>query len=57
MQLLQEELRQEKQNRERMSREKDLIAAEKYTLEQNLSVSTEWYFAWRILPVDARQPL
>ncbi|XP_065201687.1 unconventional myosin-XVIIIa isoform X3 [Planococcus citri] len=35
--LLQEELRQEKQNRERVVREKDIVSAEKYTLEQNLS--------------------
>jgi myosin-18 len=34
-----DELRQEKQQRDRISREKELIIAEKYSLEQNLSVS------------------
>lgn len=36
--MLQDELRQEKQNRERLSREKELLTADKYTLEQNLNV-------------------
>ncbi|KAJ4426658.1 hypothetical protein ANN_26456 [Periplaneta americana] len=39
LQLLNDELRQEKQQRDRTSREKELIVAEKYSLEQNLSVS------------------
>ncbi|KAJ9580909.1 hypothetical protein L9F63_023911, partial [Diploptera punctata] len=37
LQLLQDELRQEKQLRDRISREKELIVAEKYSIEQNLS--------------------
>lgn len=36
--MLQDELRQEKQNRERLSREKDILSADKYALEQNLNV-------------------
>ncbi|XP_067015742.2 unconventional myosin-XVIIIa isoform X2 [Anabrus simplex] len=36
LQLLQDELRQEKQQKERLSREKELAVAEKYTMEQNL---------------------
>lgn len=36
--MLQDEVRQEKQTRERISREKELLAADKYTLEQNLEV-------------------
>ena len=44
MQLLQDELRQEKQLRERITREKELIVAEKYSIEQNLSVSYMHYF-------------
>lgn len=39
LQLLHDELRQEKQHKDRISREKELIIAEKYSLEQNLSVS------------------
>lgn len=41
--LLQDELRQEKQNRERISREKEMALADKYTLEQNLSVRIYLY--------------
>ncbi|XP_021925686.1 unconventional myosin-XVIIIa isoform X4 [Zootermopsis nevadensis] len=37
LQLLHDELRQEKQQKDRISREKELITAEKYSLEQNLS--------------------
>lgn len=37
LQLMHDELRQEKQQRDRISREKELIIAEKYSLEQNLS--------------------
>lgn len=36
--MLQDELRQEKQNRERLSREKDILSADKYALEQNVNV-------------------
>ena len=39
LQLLHDELRQEKQQKDRTSREKELLIAEKYSLEQNLSVS------------------
>jgi hypothetical protein len=39
LQLMHDELRQEKQQKDRISREKELIIAEKYSLEQNLSVS------------------
>jgi hypothetical protein len=39
LQLLHDELRQEKQQKDRISREKELFIAEKYSLEQNLSVS------------------
>ena len=39
LQLLHDELRQEKQQKDRISREKELLIAEKYSLEQNLSVS------------------
>lgn len=38
-QLLQDELRQEKQAKDRLSREKELIIAEKFTIESNLQVS------------------
>lgn len=38
-QLLHDELRQEKQHRERLSREKDILVAEKYNLENSLAVS------------------
>jgi wyosine [tRNA(Phe)-imidazoG37] synthetase (radical SAM superfamily) len=46
LQLLHDELRQEKQQKDRISREKELIIAEKYSLEQNLSVSLTrtWLF-------------
>jgi myosin-18 len=37
LQLLHDELRQEKQQKDRISREKELLVAEKYSLEQNLS--------------------
>ncbi|GLG96316.1 Myosin heavy chain, non-muscle [Gryllus bimaculatus] len=37
LQLLQDELRQEKQQHERASREKEIALAEKYSLEQNIS--------------------
>ncbi|PSN42313.1 hypothetical protein C0J52_11149 [Blattella germanica] len=37
LQLMQDELRQEKQQKDRISREKELVVAEKYSLEQNLS--------------------
>lgn len=36
-QLLQDELRQERQNKERTMREKEMVLAEKYTLESNLA--------------------
>ncbi|XP_044737974.1 unconventional myosin-XVIIIa isoform X3 [Chrysoperla carnea] len=36
-QLLQDEVRQEKQQKDRLSREKDILLAEKYTLESNLA--------------------
>lgn len=42
-QLLQDELRQEKQAKERIAREKEIVLAEKYTLENNLAVSTSTY--------------
>lgn len=38
-QLLQDELRQEKQTKERVNREKEIVLAEKFTLENNLAVS------------------
>lgn len=38
-QLLQDELRQERQVKERLVREKEAILAEKYTIESNLAVS------------------
>lgn len=37
--MLQDELRSEKNQRDRASREKEIAVAEKYTMEQNLSVS------------------
>ncbi|PNF38163.1 hypothetical protein B7P43_G14228 [Cryptotermes secundus] len=37
LQLMHDELRQEKQQKDRISREKELLIAEKYSLEQNLS--------------------
>lgn len=37
-QLLHDELRQEKQAKERLSREKEIVLAEKYTFENNLAV-------------------
>lgn len=36
--MLQDEVRQEKQTRERISREKELLVTDKYALEQNLQV-------------------
>lgn len=39
IQLLTDELRQEKSNKERATREKEMALADKYTMEQNLSVS------------------
>lgn len=39
-QLLQDELKKEKQARERLSREKEVILAEKYAIESTLAVST-----------------
>jgi hypothetical protein len=46
LQLHHDELRQEKQQKDRISREKELLVAEKYSLEQNLSVSVKrtWKF-------------
>lgn len=38
-QLLHDELRQEKQAKDRLAREKEVVLAEKYTLENNLAVS------------------
>ena len=40
LQLLQDELRGERQQRERLSREKEIALGEKYSMEQNLSVSS-----------------
>ena len=34
-----DDLRQEKAQRERLAREKEIVIAEKFTVEQNLSVS------------------
>lgn len=41
IQLLTDELRQEKTNKERAMREKEMALADKYTMEQNLSVSCQ----------------
>lgn len=41
LQLLQDELRREQQQRERLSREKEIALGEKYSMEQNVSVSRE----------------
>jgi hypothetical protein len=57
LQLLHDELRQEKQQKDRISREKELLIAEKYSLEQNLSVSFKrirkftGYIGWPSLSV------
>lgn len=40
-QLLHDELRQEKQGKERIAREKEVILAEKYTLDNNFAVSSQ----------------
>jgi len=37
------DLRQEKAQRERLAREKEIAIAEKFTVEQNLSVSTFFF--------------
>lgn len=37
--LLQDAVRQEKQSKERLSREKDVLIAEKFNLEQQLAVT------------------
>ena len=37
---LMDDLRQEKASRERLAREKEIAIAEKFTIEQNLSVSS-----------------
>ena len=39
IQMLQDELRSEKNQRDRASREKEIAVAEKYSMEQNLSVN------------------
>ena len=52
--MLQEELRQEKQIRERLAREKELLTADKYSLEQNLNVRliiSKYYSACALFPV------
>lgn len=41
-QLLHDEVRQEKQQKDRLSREKEVINAEKFTLESNLAVSIKF---------------
>lgn len=38
IQLLQDELKKEKQSRDRLSREKEVVIAEKYTMESNVAV-------------------
>lgn len=43
IQLLQDELRNEKQTKDRIGREKEIVIAEKFTLENNLAVSI-FYF-------------
>lgn len=45
LQLLQDELRGERQQRERLSREKEIALGEKYSMEQNLSVSSQPYWS------------
>lgn len=40
---LMNDLRQEKAQRERLAREKEIAIAEKFTVEQNLSVSTFFF--------------
>lgn len=39
----QDSVRQEKQAKERLSREKDVLIAEKFNLEQQLAVSTHYF--------------
>lgn len=43
IQMLQDELRSEKNQRDRASREKEIAVAEKYSMEQNLSVSNFFF--------------
>lgn len=44
----QDTARQEKQAKERLSREKDVLIAEKFSLEQTLAVSkTCFFFTWK----------
>lgn len=44
----QDALRQERQAKERLSREKDVLIAEKFNLEQQLAVSLNLYLKWII---------
>lgn len=41
--------RQERQAKDRLSREKDVLIAEKFGLEQSLAVSLSWIYKWFIL--------
>lgn len=51
-QLLHDEIRQEKQQKDRLSREKEVITAEKFTLESNLAVSIISFFLSNICPTN-----
>lgn len=47
-QLLQDELKKEKQAKERLSREKEVILAEKYAIESTLAVSITDFFKYTV---------
>lgn len=49
------DLRQEKAQRERLAREKEIAIAEKFTVEQNLSVSTLFFLLTVSLVFPSRQ--
>lgn len=42
-QILQDELKKEKQTKDRLGREKEMVVAEKYALESSLAVSTPFF--------------
>lgn len=48
------DLRQEKAQRERLAREKEIAIAEKFTIEQNLSVSTFFSYCLPIVLIFLR---
>lgn len=53
---VQEELRHERANKDKIQREKDQTLSEKYSYEQEVAVSTDlssWFLVWRRFSVDS----